>query len=44
MFFITGVAGVDPAAETSWQAYASAMLGFNLVGAAVLLGIELTQA
>jgi len=37
------LSGIDPAEEMSWKAYAIAMLLFNLVGAVVLLAIELTQ-
>lgn len=37
------LSGVDPAHEMSWQAYAIAMLVFNIAGGAVLLAIELTQ-
>src|SRR5438552_13061402 len=35
---------IDPAREMSWKTYAAALLVFNIVGAVVLLAIELTQA
>jgi K+-transporting ATPase ATPase A chain len=38
------LSGIDPNKQMSWQSYALAMLVFNLVGGAVLLLIELTQA
>jgi K+-transporting ATPase ATPase A chain len=37
------LSGIDPAEEMSWQAYAIAMLVFNIAGCAVLLAMELTQ-
>lgn len=37
------LSGIDPAEEMSWKSYAIAMLIFNVVGALVLLAIELTQ-
>ena len=35
--------GIDPAQEMSWTTYAIAMLVFNIVGAVVLLMMEMTQ-
>jgi K+-transporting ATPase ATPase A chain len=37
------LSGVDPAQEMSWNAYAIAMLIFNIVGGLILLLIEVTQ-
>jgi K+-transporting ATPase ATPase A chain len=38
------LSGVDPLHEMSWKAYAIAMLAFNILGGAVLLVMEMTQA
>jgi potassium-transporting ATPase potassium-binding subunit len=38
------LSGIDPAREMSWKTYAVALLVFNIVGAAVLLILEMTQA
>lgn len=38
------LSGVEPAREMSWKAYAIALLVFNLLGGAVLLVMEMTQA
>jgi potassium-transporting ATPase potassium-binding subunit len=38
------LSGVDPSHEMSWKTYAIAMLAFNILGGAVLLVMEMTQA
>lgn len=38
------LSGVDPHHEMSWKAYAVALLAFNILGGAVLLVMEMTQA
>lgn len=38
------LSGVDPDHEMSWKAYAIALLVFNLLGGAILLVMEMTQA
>ncbi len=38
------LSGIDARQEMSWTAYAIALLIFNVAGAVVLLGMELTQA
>jgi K+-transporting ATPase ATPase A chain len=38
------LSGVDPDHEMSWKAYTVAMLVFNILGGAVLLAMEMTQA
>ncbi|MDQ2918998.1 MAG: potassium-transporting ATPase subunit KdpA, partial [Verrucomicrobiota bacterium] len=38
------LSGIDPDREMSWPSYAIALLVFNVVGAVVLLVIEMTQA
>jgi K+-transporting ATPase ATPase A chain len=38
------LSGVDPTHEMSWKAYTIALLVFNIVGAVVLLIMEMTQA
>ncbi len=38
------LSGVHPVHEMSWKAYAVAMLAFNILGGAVLLVMEMTQA
>ncbi len=36
--------GIDPAEEMSWRQYAVAVIVFNVLGGALLLALELTQA
>lgn len=38
------LAGVDPTGEMAWRAYAAALLLFNILGFAVVLALQLTQA